>query len=394
MAVIAIVISLLRNSGSAQDPSATFHHDNQRTGRTFNIGPSVPRLRWSVRTGSSIEASPVISPDGTIYVASTDGYLYAFSNRGLLKWAFAAKESIYATPAVGPDGTVFFADLAGWYYAVHPDGTPKWAQALAGGALERRVISPPVVADSGQSYVAAWNDCLYAFGADGKLLWEYAFEGEGQISAAPVLDAAGNVFVATHDPGNKNRIAVFKFAPDSPTVLWKFSDDLGVDRNRIISSPAVDAARNRLYVGAAREYDGCLYAINTADGRPAYLTGFPKGIVSSPAIARDGSVYIGCLDGNVYALDPDTGNYRWTFFTGAEFVMGSPTIDGTDVIYVGDSDGVLHSLSRTGQELWRYALKSNIVSAPAIADDGTLYITSYDSTLYAVGERSKRRAPR
>ena len=392
--MIAIAISMLWGAGFGQDPSATFHHDNQRTGRTSNIGPLVPRIRWSVRTGSSIEASPVTAPDGTVYVASTDGQLYAFTDRGLMKWAFAAGESIYATPAVGPNGTVYFADLNGWYYAVRPDGTLKWKQALQGSALERRVVSPPVVAETGQSYVAAWNDRLYSLGPDGRPLWVFPFEGEGQISSAPALDAVGNVFVATHDPANKSRIAVMKLARETPTVLWEFSDDLGVDRNRIISSPAVDIARSRLYVGAAREYDGCVYAIDAADGRLAYRADLPKGVISSPAIGRDGTLYVGCLDGSVYALAPKSGATLWKFVTGAEFVMGSPTVDGADVIYVGDSDGVLHALSRTGQEIWRYVLKSNIISAPAIGDDGTLYVTSYDSTVYAIGDRSRRRTPR
>ncbi len=391
MFIFILAIPILCPPCSGEDPTPTFHHDNQRTGRTNNMGPRAPRLRWSFRSESSLEASPVIAKDGTIYLASTDGRLYAFTSRGILRWTFAAGDAIFATPAISPDGTVLLGDLAGTYYAVRPDGSLRWSHQLTGGLLERRVTAPPLVADSGQSFVGSWNDRFYSFGPDGSLLWTYIFEGEGQIGAAPALDLAGNVYLATHDPANKSNIAVYKFDPASSAVAWKFTEDMGVDRNRIISSPAIDASRGRLYVGAARDNDGCLYAIDLAGGKLAFKTDFPKGIISSPAIAKDGTLFAGCLDGRLYALDPVTGNTRWSFDTGAPYVMGSPTVDGAGVIYVGDSDGVLHAISASGLKQWNYHLGSNISSAPSIADDGTVYVTSFDSTLYAIGEMRGRR---
>lgn len=389
-----LVLSLLCIPCTAQDTTPTFQHDNQRTGRTGNRGLKMPYLRWSFRSDSSIEASAVNSKDGTIYLASTDGRLYALSDRGVLKWTFSANESLVATPAVGPDGTIMVADLAGWYYAVRPDGSLKWSHQLTGGALERRVTSPPAVAESGQSFVAAWNDRLYSFTPDGSLLWTHVFEGEGQISAAPALDLEGNVYVATHDPFNKYGIAVIKFEPATGSIVWKFTDDLGNDRNRIISSPAIDLSRGRLYVGAARDTDGCVYAVNLSTGAGVFRTVLPRGIISSPALGRDGTIYVGCLDGRMYALDPATGGARWNFETGAYYVMGSPAVDGAGTIYIGDSDGALHALTSDGHGLWDYALQSNIVSSPSIADDGTVYVTCFDSTFYAIGGRSGRRARR
>ena len=204
------------------------------------------------------------------------------------------------------------------------------------------------------------------------------------------MDAIGNVYLATLDPSNKNNIAVIKLNPQAK-VLWKFSDNLGVDRNRIISSPAIDSGRGRLYVGASRSDDGCLYAINLSDGKRAFRADFAKGIVSSPAIGADGTIYIGCMDGKLYAIDPGNGSARWTFVSGAYFVVGSPSVDGAGRIYVGDSDGVIHALFPTGKELWSLATQSNIASAPVIAADGTLYVASYDSTLYAIGQAPRSR---
>jgi outer membrane protein assembly factor BamB len=376
--------------GFRQDPASTFHHDAQRTGRESAVGPIAPKLIWSYQTGASIDASPVISRDGTIYLASTDDGLYALTDSGQLKWRFAARDSIFSTPTLAPDGSILFADLAGWYYAVRPDGNLKWSHSLSGESPERRAIASPAVAASGQSYIGAWNDQFYSFDSEGRLLWQIPIGGDGQITASPALDSAGNVYLATHDSSDKNRIAVYKFEPGS-TLVWKFTDDLGVDRNRIISSPAIDTAGGLLYIGASRSEDGCLYALRLADGSQAFKAVLPKGIVSSPAIAADGTVYIGCLDGKIYALDGSTGESRWAFSSGAYFVLGSPSIDGFGRIFFGDSDGLIHALSPWGSEIWSYAAQSNISSAPAIAQDGTLYATSYDSTLYAIAQLPRSR---
>lgn len=392
--LISLFITLLAAILLGQDTSPTFHHDQQRTGRTTNLGPTEPALRWTFKALASLDASPITAPDGTIYLASTDSRLYALNPTGVLKWAFTASESIFSTPALGPDGTVYLADLAGWYYAVNSAGNLRWSRALSGGGFERRAIAAPAVAPSGQSYIGTWNDHFYSFGSNGDLLWEIALEGEGQITAASALDTSGNVYLATLDPSDKNNIAVIKL-DQFAKVLWRFRDSLGVDRNRIISSPAIDSERGRLYVGASRSDDGCLYAINLSDGRQAFRTDFPKGVVSSPAIGSDGTIYVGCMDGKLYALDPANGSKHWSFVSGAYFVIGSPLVDGTGRIYVGDSDGVIHALSPSGGELWRFATQSNIASAPVIAGDRTLYVTSYDSTLYAVGQaRRPRTRPR
>jgi outer membrane protein assembly factor BamB len=390
--VFCLVLALLAafGVGFGQDPASTFHHDAQRTGRESAIGPIAPRLIWSYRTQASIDASPVISREGTIYLASTDNGLYALTPSGQLKWKFTARESIFSTPTLAPDGSILFADLAGWYYAVKPDGSLKWSRALSGGSVERRAVASPAVAANGQSYIGAWNDQFYSLDSEGTLLWQIPIGGDGQITASPALDSAGNVYLAAHDSSDKNRIAVFKFEPGS-TLVWKFTDDLGVDRNRIISSPAVDTSSGLLYIGASRSEDGCLYGLSLTDGSQVFKAILPRGIVSSPAIAAGGTVYVGCLDGKIYALDGSTGESRWSFSSGAYFVLGSPSIDGFGRIFFGDSDGVIHALTPWGTEIWSYAAQSNISSAPAIAQDGTLYVTSYDSTLYAIAQLPRSR---
>jgi outer membrane protein assembly factor BamB len=375
---VGLVVGLL--FPALMGASQTFHGDNQRTGRTADVVPVQPNLLWSYVTENSIHASPVIGADGTIFLAGADATLRAISNEGGLLWEFRAQDSLYGTPALDDAGTVYFADLAGHYYAVDAAGKLKWSLELP-GSLDRRVVASATVAGDGTSYVVSWNDNLYAVRSDGTVQWSARLAG--QASATPVLDATGNVYVVALDRQSPDHLALSKFAPGSSTPVWVFRRALGLDRNRVIASPSIDLHRNRIYVAASRLDDGVLWAIRLSDGAPLFEKTFPKGILSSPAIGHAGNVYLGCLDGKVYALAPEDGATRWTFAVDGYYVFGSPAVDGAENVYVGDSDGTVYALSYQGEPLWRFQSGSSIYSAPLVQGD-RVYVTSFDSRLYAL----------
>jgi len=64
-------------------------------------------LKWKYKTSSSIESSPAIGSDGTIYVGSYDNHLYAIKPDGSLKWKYETDSYIYSSPAIGSDGTIY-----------------------------------------------------------------------------------------------------------------------------------------------------------------------------------------------------------------------------------------------------------------------------------------------
>ena len=61
----------------ADTPWPMFRYDPQHTGRSPYTGPEVPVEKWGFPTGESVSSSPDIGTDGTIYVGSVDGKLYA-----------------------------------------------------------------------------------------------------------------------------------------------------------------------------------------------------------------------------------------------------------------------------------------------------------------------------
>lgn len=111
----------------------------------------------------------------------------------------------------------------------------------------------------------------------------------------------------------------------------------------------------------------------------AYTTG---GLVfSSPAMAADGTVYIGSRDNALHALSPD-GQLRWTFPTG-DWVDSTPTVSDDGTIYFGSWDNCLYALDPDGNELWRYETGSAIISAPLLLQDKVV-VGSIDGFCYAL----------
>src|SRR6185312_10211068 len=77
-------------------------------------------------------------------------------------------------------------------------------------------------------------------------------------------------------------------------------------------------------------------------------------IIGSPAIA-DGVVYIGSIDGNLYAVEQETGKQKWKFKTVASRqVTSSPTI-ANGLVYFGGFDGILYAVdAETGTVKWTF----------------------------------------
>ncbi|MDE0505902.1 MAG: PQQ-binding-like beta-propeller repeat protein, partial [Candidatus Poribacteria bacterium] len=72
-----------------------FMHDPHFSGKSPDQTLKPPlKLRWKFKTGGPIHASPIIV-DGTVYVGSTDGTLYALdAKRWGVKWTFRSGDAI------------------------------------------------------------------------------------------------------------------------------------------------------------------------------------------------------------------------------------------------------------------------------------------------------------
>jgi outer membrane protein assembly factor BamB len=157
------------------------------------------------------------------------------------------------------------------------------------------------------------------------------------------------------------------------TLKWRYQT--GDD---VRSSPAI-AGDGTIYVGS---HDNYLYAINP-DGTLKWKHQTGDDILSSPAIAGDGTIYVGSHDNYLYAINPN-GTIKWEFETGDD-IWSSPAIAPDGIVYVGSEDNYLYAINPIGTLKWRYKTGYYVYSSsPAIAPDGTIYVGSNDNYLYAI----------
>lgn len=160
-------------------------------------------------------------------------------------------------------------------------------------------------------------------------------------------------------------------APGDP--IWS----LATGQQNVGSSPAI-ASDGTIYVGGA---DGTLFALRYQAGVASVVWRFTAGgpIGSTPLVAPDGTIYFGCFDGKLYSLSAD-GKQRWAFATGGA-IYSSPAraVDGT--LYVGSSDTRVYAVSSAGAQVWQATTGGEVGSSPAVDSSGNVYVGSADGSL-------------
>jgi outer membrane protein assembly factor BamB len=316
-------------------------------------------VEWTYPTQGDIFASPTIA-DGTVYVGSFDGNLYAVdADTGAQKWEFDIGSDIRSSATVA-NGTVYVGSTGGALYAIDAEtGTQQWVEST-----ESSVRSSPTVRN-GSVYFATRFSQMYSLDADtGATEWQEYIEDD--IFGSPTI-VNGTVFITdVGDPG------LHALDADTGNELW----DAGIEKAK--ASPTV--ADGTVYVGVEASD---LYAVDAQTGTIEWTFKTGGNLRSSPTVA-DGTVYVGSFDQKLYAVDADTGTQEWEYGTSAK-IQSSPTVaDGT--VYVGDrgNTGTVHAVdAESGTEQWTYATGTAIQSSPTVAD-GTVYVGSFDGNLYAL----------
>jgi len=108
---------------------------------------------------------------------------------------------------------------------------------------------------------------------------------------------------------------------------------------------------------------------------------------SSPAIASDGTIYIGDVSPGIitmglYAINAD-GTLKWKYEISNPVFTPAVGLDGT--VYVQDNTATLYAVAEDGTEKWSYPLSASHAvgqSAPALGSDGTIYVGA--DSVYAI----------
>src|SRR5215470_287084 len=227
-------------------PFAMFGGDARHTGRRGGPAPrGQPAEQWSAAVGGAVAGSPTIGPDGTVYVASHDGGLYAFGPDGNQRWKFAMGDRSWSTPAVAADGTIYVGSDDDHLYAVTAAGKLRWKLRLGdcdpGGfgpeSSRCDVDGGPMIGPDGTIYVG--GDGIHAIWPDGTLRWKLATPEH--VASTPAIGDDGTVYVGSLDG------ALYAIAPTGQ-VRWKLAA-----ADKIVATPGV-ASNGTILIGAEDEH--------------------------------------------------------------------------------------------------------------------------------------------
>ena len=278
---------------------------------------------WDVFT-----SSPAVA-NGKVYFGSGDGNVYAVDARsGVLQWKFATQDVVHASPAVAGN-TVYIGSWDGHLYAIDAEtGQQKWVfQGGQDPAIHNQVgfQSSPAVAD-GTVYVGSRDAHVYALdAATGRRKWDYP-TSKSWVNGTPAV-RDGVVYVGTSDSSRF-------MALDARTGRLRFNFDA---RAYIFSSAAL--AGSLAYFGS---HNGKLYAVDANTGVAAWE-------FQTDGSKRDPMQILnpdGSLDPASFA--PVFGDFQDMYvdfyrFVSVGAIMGSPAVD-QGVVYVGSMDGNLYAL--------------------------------------------------
>jgi outer membrane protein assembly factor BamB len=107
-------------------------------------------------------------------------------------------------------------------------------------------------------------------------------------------------------------------------------------------------------------------------------------MVSSPAIAGDGTIYFGAFDHKLHALNPD-GRAKWTFATDSE-ITASPAIGADGTVYITSMDGNLYAVNSDGTERWRFHTGNTTEASPVLDENGNVYVPANTFCEYCVSK--------
>jgi len=344
------------------------------------VNPGEGGVRWRVAytdpedpedsVDLSLNTFAVDEARDAVYIGCEYGAVICRKLDGTRRWEFLNREGdeFMAAPAIGPDGTVYISCWNDSLYALNSDGTRKWTVGLGD-----EVTAPVALSSTGVLYCQTMGDSLFALNStDGSRIWAHV---SGGGNSAPAVGADGSVYVGGIDG------LVEGLDPSNGSPKWSYFLGSG----QIDASPAIDPAAGVLYVANS---DGYVAALGLADGNEQWKVQLGEGC-ATPVVGADGRVFIGA-GGKVQELNKASGAVVWQFAPLAGGgVVSSPALSSDGSIYVlatlgkrldnPDPDS-LYCVAADGTRRWATALgeglSDDVISAPKIDSEGNVYIGS------------------
>ncbi|MEO0325229.1 MAG: PQQ-binding-like beta-propeller repeat protein [Myxococcota bacterium] len=340
---------------SVAHPWPTGAGGGARRARALAAAPAqAPQRLWRERVGAGRAFSPALAEDGTLFVASQAG-LAAVAPSGELRWALPLG-LVAGTPSLTPDGSVAVGATPGEVVVVRAGRVVL--RAPVGGVVR----GSPLVLPDGSFVVAAWDQALHRFDAEGQRLFRVALPAG--VRGAPARGPRGTLWV----PAGSELVRVEADGRVRRRV------DLG---REIVNGPAL-ADDGRAWVVLD---EGLLVAVSP-EGQPLVQRplDMEPSAASNLAVAADGSLRVASASGALLGIGPG-GSVRWRYEEGAP--SGGVTVDPEGVTLTRDAGGQVLCISAEGQLRWRLPIEGGGDAAPVLGEDGTLFVAEASGALSA-----------
>ncbi|MBK8738332.1 MAG: PQQ-binding-like beta-propeller repeat protein [Betaproteobacteria bacterium] len=375
----------------------------------------------------SISSEPVVGSNGTIYFAALvdqqQGALFAIHPDGYPKWSFSAGVSWLTSPLLAADGTIYFA--ADKLHALDDFGREKWVKDGAGR------MSPALAPDGSLYGGSHLNNSVFALATTGGGLLTAHWPAYGhdarhtsQHDDAFVCDAPTITVQPVHQriaSGATASLTVTATGDAPLSYLWyegaSGDRSLQVGTGPAFTTPALTQMKYYwVEVGNSCGADFSRTAIVSTGGlgqmKWSYLEPAFEAIATGVALGTDGTLYFGLEHAYLTALNP-SGSAKWKIPLHAHldkpdsqnFMYSTPAIGTDGTIYItslgyydspagNNNFGFLWAVNPDGSEQWRYetgdepagpgSVTGWVYGSPALALDGTIYVSSDDAKLHAV----------
>lgn len=425
-----------------------FHADGPNQGALFVGTDFALAPAWDFDVGPVYFGSPVIGPDGTVYVGNLDGDVIAVNPNGTQKWRVTTPFRILSTAAVAENGTVyavatsFFPDaqfiedkFRSSLMTIDPDGTVLRHTLIPDGFT---ASSPKAWFSGRETYVFLFanirresltkpTSALFVFDGDGALIARkdlgctQPLVGVGP-SIGDLLEAFFELFTIEFDPSG----GAVEPPPDfygwiEPTVTVIDRGDLVEDGSALLVIP--DQVCSDVWAVRWTPPDlETIWSVDEEDEKLRYRS-------SLTFVDSSTSVVGGRDDGKVVAYDAVSGDEMWTY-DAKEQVLATPATFGA-LVYI-TSVRQFHVLDQANGERLHQRDLPAVTSAspglsankllishkggvhtrtldlatfandgsapfahqasPAIAEDGTIYVIHGARPHYDAGETAVLRA--
>ncbi|MCB9628274.1 MAG: PQQ-like beta-propeller repeat protein [Sandaracinaceae bacterium] len=294
-----------------------------------------------------------------------------------LRFAFETGGMIKSQVVVDEAGRLWFGTLGA--PGVGLDAPPQPGELIALDRQGRVLLRRPLGADV-YSTPLVTSDRVYV-GSDADRFFSFTFAGERRFELETDDDADVGATLGPNDviyfSAGRSLWAIER----SGTARFRFEAQA-----KIYTSPAI-APDGTLYVGAQDDY---LYALSPS-GEQRWRVRAGDDIDSSPVVGDDGAIFFGSDDRRVHAVEPN-GHERFAVDVGG--YVRAPialTHDGGIVAAVmGPRPRVVSLDAQTGAVRFSFALpltespEMGVLSGPLVDGEGSIYFGGHDDFIYSL----------